>query len=148
MSLSSPHLRHFVTRALVDASGVAEPDPSQLAAAFNSQCIRLRQRLQPLFGTTAVAALFARAVQVATVEFPWLVEVVPKNGDPCSADATAGESEGDVGRLADGLAAVLAQRIGLLSALVGEDLVLPLVHEAWGTAMLAEDQSGPKVMNE
>ena len=50
-------------------------------------------------------------------------------------------------RLEEGLAAVLAHNIALLSAFVGEDLVLPLVQQAWGTAMLAEDQPGPKVIN-
>ncbi|MGH9140301.1 MAG: hypothetical protein ACRD2I_04060 [Vicinamibacterales bacterium] len=135
-------------RALVDASGAAEPEPSQLVAAFTSHCIRLRQRLQPLFGATAVAALFARALHVATLEFPWLAELIGKNGDGCSADIAASGREVDVGHLEDGLAAVLAHNIGLLSTFVGEDLVLPLVQEAWGTAMLAEHQPGPKVMNE
>ena len=45
-------------------------------------------------------------------------------------------------------AAVLADAIGLLSTFVGEDLVLPLVQQAWGTAMLTEDRPGPKVINE
>ena len=49
-------------------------------------------------------------------------------------------------RLEEGLAAVLAHNIALLNAFVGEDLVLPLVQEAWGTAMLTEDQPGPKVI--
>jgi hypothetical protein len=51
-------------------------------------------------------------------------------------------------RFAEGLATVLAHNIGLLSTFVGEDLVLPLVQEAWGIMMLAEDQRGPKVINE
>ena len=50
-------------------------------------------------------------------------------------------------RIADGLATVLAHDIALLSTFVGEDLVLPLVQEAWGT-MMPEDQRGPKVINE
>ena len=51
-------------------------------------------------------------------------------------------------RLQEGLAAVLAHNIALLSAFVGEDLVLPLVQQAWSTAIAAEDQPGPKVINE
>ena len=50
--------------------------------------------------------------------------------------------------VAEGLAAVLAHDIELLSTFVGDDLVRPLVHQAWGIAMLAEDQPGPKVINE
>lgn len=146
MILSSPQLRRSVRRALVEATGVAQPDRSQLASAFNTLCERLRQRLQPLFGTTAVTALFARALQVTTVEFPWLKESVGKDG--CSTDIPAGVQGVQMDRLEEGLAGILAHDIGLLSAFVGEDLVLPLVQEAWGTAMLAEDQPGPKVINE
>ena len=51
-------------------------------------------------------------------------------------------------RLVEGLATVLAQNIGLLSTFVGEDLVLPLVQEAWSITMVAEDERGPKVINE
>jgi hypothetical protein len=133
MTLSAPHLRRFVKRALVDATGAADPDPSQLASAFNALCSRLRERLQPLFGTTAVTTLFARALHVATLEFQWLGEVVGKDRDGCSADVAASQREVDRGDLEDGLAAVLAHTIGLLSTFVGEDLVLPLVQEAWGT---------------
>ena len=146
MSLSSPQLRRFVRRALVDAIGAAEPDRTRLASAFNTLCERLRQRLQPLFGTAAVDALFARALQVRTAEFPWLKESVGKEG--CSTDVVAAVREVPMDRLEEGLAAVLAHNIALLSAFVGEDLVLPLVQEAWGTAMLTEDQPGPKVINE
>jgi hypothetical protein len=138
MASGSPQLRRFVKRALVDATGAASPDRSQLVSAFDSLCQRLRERLQPLFGRTAVTALFARAVHVAKLEFPWLEDFVPKNSDSCSADGLAGVGGLDVGRLEDGLAAVLAYDIGLLSALVGEDLVLPLVQQAWGAARPAE----------
>jgi hypothetical protein len=112
MALHSPSLRRFVSRALVDTTGVAEPDRAQLASAFDTLCRRLRDRLQPLFGTAAVGALFVRSVHVATGEYPWLGEIVLKGQDSCSV--------------------VLAHNIGLLSAFVGEDLVLPLVQQAWG----------------
>jgi hypothetical protein len=91
--------------------------------------------LDPLFGRTAVAALFARALHVATAEFPWLADVVPKNGERCSLAGLERVSAG-IGRdvLVEGLAAVLAHDIGLLSALIGEDFVMPLVQSAWGAA--------------
>src|SRR5437773_2246139 len=86
MSLSSPQLRRFVRRALVDATAAAAPDPRRLASAYNALSGRLRQRLQPLFGTTAVNALVARAGHVAVVEFPWLAEAIGKDGGNFSAD--------------------------------------------------------------
>jgi len=134
MTSSSPQLRRFVRRALVDATGAASPDRAQVASAFDSLCQRLLERLEPLFGTTAVAALFGRAFHLAKSEFPWLEDVVPKNAASCSAEGLASVGGLDVGGLAEGLAAVLAYDIGLLSALVGKDLILPLVQQAWGAA--------------
>jgi hypothetical protein len=147
MTLSSPQLRRFVRRTLTECAGSGALDQPGLAAHFNTLCERLRQRLQPLFGTSAVDALFARALHVATTEFPWLDDVVGKNGDGCSARVTTG-TQVEMTSLQEGLAAVLAHNIGLLSTFVGDDLVLPIVQEAWGTEMPAGDRQGPKVINE
>ena len=147
MTSSSPQLRRFVRRALVDATGRKTPDQPALASAFNTLCRRLRDRLQPLFGTTAVVALFARALHVVTGEFPWLASIIDKNGDGCIVELTA-VHEMEMAALEEGLAAVLAHNIGLLSTFVGDDLVLPLVQEAWGMATLAEDGPESKVINE
>jgi hypothetical protein len=134
MSLSSPKLRRFVVHALVGATGEPAPDPTQLASAFDLLCDRLRARLHPLFGPAAIAALFARALHVAMTEFPWLSDVVPKDGEQCSLGGLERVS-GDIKHetLAEGLAAVLAHDIGLLSAFIGEDFVMPLVQAAWET---------------
>jgi hypothetical protein len=128
----------------MEATDTASPDPPRLASAFNKLCDRLRDHLQPLFGTTAVTALFARALHVSTAEFPWLAKVIGKNGDGCSMDVLPTIQDVDIGTLPDGLATVLAHNIGLLSTFVGDDLVLPLVQEAWGTVMMADDQPGPR----
>jgi hypothetical protein len=40
--------------------------------------------------------------------------------------------------LADGLAAILAHEIALLSAFIGDDIVLPLVEQAWGAASMTD----------
>jgi hypothetical protein len=132
MPLSSPALRRFVQHTLVSSAGPASPDRAHLAASFDVLCERLRARLHPLFGASAIAALYARAVSVATAEFPWLAEVVAKDGTPCSLDGLERVS-GAVDRdaLVKGLAAVLAHEIGLLSAFIGEEFVMPLVQAAW-----------------
>jgi hypothetical protein len=132
MTLSSPSLRRFVRRALFDATGVMEPDRAQLASAFDALCQDLRERLQPVFGTAAVGALFARSVHVATSEFAWLDDVLSKTQGPCAVDGNTSLEKLDVSTLAEGLSAVLAHNIGLLTAFVGEDVVLPLVEQAWG----------------
>lgn len=132
MTLSSPSLRRFVRRALVDAAGTDPRARTQLASGFDALCVRLHRQLLPLFGTTAVEALFARAVHVAAREFPWLRELLRNGGDPCVAGRITVLGDIDIDRLEEGLAAVLAHNIGLLNGFVGEDLVLPLVEQAWG----------------
>jgi hypothetical protein len=139
MSMSAPPLRRFVRYALVATTGVTAPDLPQLAAAFDVLCDRLRARLHPMFGTAAIAALFARAHRMATSEFPWLSGVLPKDGERCALDgleALSGRLEPNT--MADGLAAALAHDIGLLSTFIGDDLVMPLVQEAWGTASVSD----------
>jgi hypothetical protein len=132
MALSSPALRRFVRHALTSGPGGPAPGPAQLASAFNRLCDRLRARLQPLFGATPVDALFARALHVATAEFPWLPEVIVDDDDRCSPEALDRVSA-DISRdaLEAGLATVLAHDIGLLTAFIGEDFVMPLVQAAW-----------------
>jgi hypothetical protein len=132
MTLSPRSLRRFVRRALVDATGAAAPDRAQVAAAFDLLCEHLNRQLKPLFGATAVNALFVRAVHVASAEFSWLPEVLPNGQDPCVSDRLASEGHLDIETLTEGLAVVLAHNIGLLNTFVGEDLVLPLVQQAWG----------------
>lgn len=143
MTLSPPSLRRFVRRALVDATGVASPDPAQLASAFDLLSERLRLQLQPVFGAAAVTALFVRAVHVATLEFPWLRELVRNDHDPCVGDRIASVGQLELDTLEEGLAAVLAHNIGLLNAFVGEDLVLPLVQQAWGVADTPRTEAEP-----
>jgi hypothetical protein len=139
MSISSPKLRRFVRHALVAASGVTAPDLAKLAAAFDVLCDRLRTRLHPVFGGEAIAALFARAHRVARLEFPWLTELVPQDGERCSLDGLESVSRHlEPNVMAEGLAALLAHDIALLSTFIGDDLVMPLVQEAWGTASVTD----------
>ena len=132
MTLSPPPLRRFVRRTLVDATGVASPDRAQLATAFDQLCGRLHRQLKPLFGSTAVTALFVRAVHVAGADFAWLRDVLPSDQDPCASDRIALAGDPAIETVEEGLAAVLAHNIGLLNTLIGEDMVLPLVQQAWG----------------
>jgi hypothetical protein len=136
--LTAPKLQRFVSHALVTATGVATPDRAQLASAFDLLCEQLRRRLQPLFGATAVAALYARALHLATAEFPWLSDVIPKGGERCALDALEPVSDMLPRDLEEGLAAVLAYDVRLLTTFIGEDFVMPLVQEAWGATLLSE----------
>jgi hypothetical protein len=133
MPLSSPKLRRFVIQALVAAAGEPAPDRARLAFAFDLLCERLLGRLHPLFGATAVAALFARALHLATAEFLWLSQAIPRDPQRCTLGLEGVSEEIKPEALAEGLAAVLAHDIGLLSAFIGEDFVMPIVQAAWET---------------
>jgi hypothetical protein len=138
MPLGSPDLRRFVRRALADVIAAAAPTPPQIASAFDLLCEQLRAQLQPLFGATAISALFGRGHHLAAAEFAWLADVRLTTGERCTlshAEAVGAAVTPD--DLQDGLAAVLAHEIGLLSAFIGEDFVLPLVQQAWGTVTRA-----------
>ena len=140
---SSPALLRFVTNALLAASGSTAPSRAELATAFDARCDELRRRLHPLFGTPALSALFARAVQLATADYPWLPEVIPKDHEHCSLEGLERIDDGlEPAAMAAGLASVLANQIALLTMLIGDDLVLPLVQEAW--AGTAHSGSGPE----
>jgi len=143
MTLSPPSLRRFARRALVDASGAASPTHAQLASAFDLLCERLRRQLKPLFGATAVNALFVRAVHVAAAEFAWLREILPSDAEPCVSDRIESVKEPAIETVEEGLAAVLAHNIGLLNTFVGEDLVLPLVQQAWGVTDTPRTEGEP-----
>jgi hypothetical protein len=132
MSLNSDHLQRFVRLVLVEAAGGVEANRSQFASGFISLRERLRQHLEPPFGSIVVTELFTRALSGAAADFPWLSEVIGKNGHEYSANAVAAIQHVDVSRLEDGFATVLTSTIGLLNTFIGQDLVLPLVHEAWG----------------
>jgi hypothetical protein len=135
MPFRSPELHRFVARALADATGTAAPTATQIVSAFNLLCDQLRTHLQPLFGAMAITALFARGYHVAAAEFAWLADVGLAAGEGCAlARVDALDPRVTPDDLQDGLAAVLANHIGLLSTFIGEDFVLPLVQQAWGGA--------------
>jgi hypothetical protein len=140
MTLSSPSLRRFVRRALVDASGAPTPERAQLAAAFDVLCDRLRRQLVPLFGAVAVNALFLRAVHVAAAEFPWVGALTLKDHPPCAAERMGSVDHLETDALEEGLAAVLAHNIALLNAFIGEDFVMPVVQHAWGVNDTSRDR--------
>jgi hypothetical protein len=135
--MKSPELHALVASALSDAAaGVS--DHRALTSAFDRLCEQLDQRLNALFGATAVKDLFARAVHLAQIDFPWLANVLPDYNSSCSAEAKVTGIPAD--GLAAGLAAVLTHKLELLVTLVGEDLVLPIVQQAWGVSQAADGE--------
>lgn len=108
---------------------------------------KLRPHLTNLMGNAGFAALLARALVLASTEFPWL-RVVRLSDDGTWAglgelDAEVSASEYTVARVV-----VLAQLLGLLVAFVGETLMLRLVTEIWPDLSLNDLDFGKRGKNE
>jgi hypothetical protein len=130
--MSSPNLRRLAQETLRASIGTSAPTPVEIGAAFDVLCVALRKRLQPVFGAVAVTALFARAVHLVSAEFAWLADVLPSGADACARDGLeALNGQVDPGEFEEALGAVLSREIGLLSEFIGDDVVMPLVYEAW-----------------
>jgi hypothetical protein len=74
-------------------------------------------------------------------EFPWLRSVA-LDQSRCALiglDAVSGNLAPQL--VEEGLSAILAHKLGLLSAFIGDDVVLPLVEQSWGAALPSDRPS-------
>jgi hypothetical protein len=141
MPASSARLRKLTRQALLQSAGSSPPTHAQVADAFHALRAQLQRALNPLFGATAVETLFERSRHLAAGEFNWLPSILtkhPRNKATPVSDFTPAIAADE---LLTGLGAVLAHDIGLLVGLVGGDLIVPLVHKAWGIGSPSTDES-------
>jgi hypothetical protein len=134
MPLNSQKLWPEVRQALTRVAASAHPDPNRSIGAFNILRDLLRRRLEPIFGSGAVDALFARSTSLAANEFRWLNDAMPNGARPFRETPPPANTPA-AGPLLDGLVAVLSHDIALLIAFVGEDFVMPIVRQAWATGL-------------
>jgi hypothetical protein len=132
MPLNSHQHRPEVRQALLRIAASAHPDPKHTIDAFNVLRTALRRRLEPMFGPSAVDALFVRSRALAAHEFGWLNDVLR---DGARSFPVETEPAANPGQLLDGLVAVLSHDIALLIGFVGEDFVMPLVRQIWSTRL-------------
>jgi hypothetical protein len=137
VTLDTVRLRRFVNHALIGATNDSAPERALLSAAFILLSDQLGLRLRPLFGGLAIKDLLARALSLAQKEFPWLDGVSVDGSDGYALLGLEAIKE-DVSphELASGFSAILAHQIALLCGFIGDDIVLPLVEQSWGTASL------------
>jgi hypothetical protein len=121
----------------------ADADDSPGRAAFRV-CEKLRQPLCTLAGVAGYRSLIARSLALARARHPWLAQIA------IGADATLDlpaeiESRLDPGELDRGGALLVAELLGLLSALIGDTLTLRLVRNAWpeATAAFSKTETAP-----
>jgi hypothetical protein len=106
--------------------------PAALAGGMEASCRRLHARLDPLIGVGGFRALLARALHLATKEFPWLDAVRVEEHPACGLKGLREAVKGlDASSVNEAFALVLANIIWLLVTFIGEDIALGLVREVW-----------------
>ena len=127
----SPAVDDLARRLLEHEAGGAR-DADARAAAVEGACRKLSDELETLVGRGGVAALLGRAVSLAKREFPYLATVRVQADTPLSFEALRESLRGRTPEEAEAASAsLLANLLGLLANLLGEDLGLRPVTSVW-----------------
>ena len=124
--------RDDLMRRLLQHEAGGARDAASLAAAVEGACQKLSGELERLVGRGGVAALLGRAVNLTKREFPFLAGVRLRTDAPPSFEALHESLQERSPEEADAASvALLANLVGLLVNLLGEDLGLRPVLNAW-----------------
>lgn len=127
----SPAVDDLARRLLEHEAGGAR-DADSLAAAVEGVCRKLSDELETLVGRGGATALLGRAVSLAKREFPYLASVRLQADAPLSFDALRESLQGrPAGEAEAASTSLLANLLGLLANLLGEDLGLRPVMSVW-----------------
>lgn len=119
-------------RRLLQHEAGGARDAASLAAAVEEVCRKLSRELETLVGRGGVAALLGRAVNLTRREFPFLAVVRLRADAPPSFEALHESLQERSPEEADAASvALLANLVGLLVNLLGEDLGLRPVVNTW-----------------
>lgn len=138
-----------IVRRLLDHEAGGAGDAESLAAAVDRACRKLSDELVTLVGRGGASALFGRAVSLAKREFPSLAEVRPQPDAPLSFDALRESLRGlGPAEAEPASTSVLANLLGLLVNLLGEDLGLRPVTSVWPNLLPEAVSPTPKETEE
>jgi hypothetical protein len=129
MSQVNPPMRQFATRLIVFEARGNKSSTTRTPAAFSAP-EKLRPQLSALMGEGGFRALLARALALAGAEVPWLRTVQVSVGGSLEGLLELQPQLGPNDFLEGGVV-LTAQLLGLLEALIGENLTVRLVHEVW-----------------
>ena len=128
MNRATPKLRDFAERlisvGLIETESSASKPPAVFMVIEN-----LRPLLAQVVGALGFSAVLSRALAIASADVAWLRAVhVKPDGSMDGLDDL--EAKVDPNEIAEGRIVLLAEFVGLLVVLIGERLVLQLVHQA------------------
>ncbi|HUQ34896.1 MAG TPA: hypothetical protein VM144_00815 [Aestuariivirga sp.] len=129
MSRATPKSRRCAERLIAYEAVGKEPSNRKIpAACFATE--KLRPHLAILMGRVGFSTLLARSLAFSITAYPWLRTVNVKiDGSFEGFDVLATQVDSE--KLIDGCVDILANLLGLLDAIIGEELTLRLVRDVW-----------------
>lgn len=145
MSRATPQTRNFAKSLIAYETG-----ENKFAEIKTSAACRVGEKLRPqlatLMGNVGFRALLSRALALANAEVAWLRAVhVRADGTLEGLDELEAQVHPD--EIFEGCVVLLAQLLGLLVVLIGENLTLRLVRDTWPKLALNDldfDKGGKK----
>lgn len=129
MTWTAPKFIHFAGKIIAFETERKTSSDSEMPLS----CLateKLRPNLAALMGNVGYRSLLTRALSVSVKEHPWLgIVIVQKNGSFEGFDILASQVEKE--KLVEGCIVILANLFGLLDTIIGEQLMLQLVHDVW-----------------
>lgn len=104
-------------------------------------CERLRPHFATLLGSYGVQAIIARSLRLASKEVPWLtaVRLLDTGGWELPEQL---DTKITPEKLAEGGVVLVAHLLGLLMALMGEEVTLRQIHQIWSKRRLDHGETG------
>jgi hypothetical protein len=125
----TPQMRVLAATLMAHEASNDESSAARARVVFRV-CEQLRPHLVSLMGSAGCRALLARAFALAMPQVPWLASVqLDQSGSlqwPADLETRVLPAE-----IAQGATVLVAQLLGLLTALVGEALTMRIVRQAW-----------------
>jgi hypothetical protein len=124
-NIPSPKTRAIAQQLLAYEAGAGNPSGANTPAAFRV-FEKLRRSISTLAGATGFRVLLSRALTLAKAQVPGLgaVQVKP-DGSLEGLNELRDDQAPEAGAM------VIAQLLGLLGVLIGEDLMLRLMVDVW-----------------
>jgi hypothetical protein len=129
---------HELARRAIQVRLSTTPTSAATAEAMQLSCGELYRILEMTMGAAGLQALIARAIQIASRDYPWLADVRAGSAVDCVLSGFGEAARRlDVDDAMQGSAALLATILSLLTSFIGEDLTFRFVRHAWPKVSLS-----------
>ena len=142
MNRTTPKLRIYAERLIVgemSRNASAKSKPTAAFAVIN----KLSPHFGALMGAAGFRALLSRALMLAGAEVAWLGELHVR-ADGSFEDLNELEAQASPEEISDAGIILLARFLGLLVALIGDELTLQLLSNVNDLQLIPEGKNGKK----